>query len=211
MKKLILLLWIIITSCNLSANKEKISRTGKDEIIQNDYIKKNDSNSHIQIESNKDTTNNLATEKKAKPILDLSIKFTKDQIISERTFKVDSNISIVMYKVNNENNICVLDDPICGIVLVKDKGVIINYFIEHMIYKEDFDFMFKDKNKRYYFEYYSSPVGYTVIYIVEPDGWKIWKTQYINEGEELIKNSFDFKTKTFKVKDNEKVIKKCFL
>ncbi len=123
-----------------------------------------------------------------------------------KKFSYNQEKAIFLYKINNDNNFfsdCM--DPVCALVLIVQKEKILNYTNIPLIYDEEFNFLFKDENNRYFFEHYSSPAGYVRFYIIDIKNNKIYKTNFLDEDEKIIKHSFNFKNNTFKVRNKDKV------
>jgi hypothetical protein len=134
--------------------------------------------------------------------------------ISKKSFRYGNKKYITLINIDNDDNFfpqC--EDPICALIIVSEDGNIVKLISIPTIYDEDVKFLFKDKSNRYFFEHYSPPAGYTMYYIFDTNTGKIYKTEYFPENEIIIKNSFNFQTKTYQVKniDNNKVKTKHLL
>jgi hypothetical protein len=132
--------------------------------------------------------------------------------ISKKSYQYGDNKYITLINID-DNFLPQCNDPICVLIIVSDGGKIMKLISIPAIYDEDVKFIFKDTSNRYFFEYYSSPAGYTMYYIIDTNADKIYKTEYFPENEIFIKKSFNFQTKTYQVKniDNNKLTTKRLL
>jgi hypothetical protein len=216
-KIVINLLFIAFTiACNPSnQEKEKTQIKGR-QSPKTDTVAVTNRKSDIdgKIETKKDTI--IIEKNEIISFNDKEIITTKGNrpFISKKSYRCGDNKYIILINIDSDDNFLPqCNDPICALIIVSEDGKIVKLISIPTIYDEDVKFLFKDKFNRYFFEHYSSPAGYTMYYIIDTNVDKIYKTEYFPENETFIKESFNFLTKTYQVKniDNNKVTMKHLL
>ncbi len=92
------------------------------------------------------------------------------------------------------------NDPIANLVVLYDEHY---YYINiPSVYSDDFNLLDK-RQDLVIFEYYSSPVGYTQLIIIDLNSSKLFFSDKILETEELILESINLSKNEFKVNDEK--------
>ncbi len=111
-----------------------------------------------------------------------------------------NNFTIYFYKLVDIEN---ASDPVLNVLIV--------FRSENIIYKTtiatvdttDATLIEINKDPCYFgIKYYSSPVGYSEYYVYDLIGNIVWKTQKLDELEELAKNAFNMVTKEYSINGN---------
>jgi len=208
---LIILLSLTVLSCNINNENNSKTNNTQDTIvdIQSNKIVKPDT---IHTSINKENEYGKFLDfLKANHII--SNKFRITDVLSKKEIIKNKGLSLVLFQLNTDKDYDVnCSDPICvWVVLIKNQKPVL-YSKIPVVYEEDFKFLFTDRHYSY-FEYYSSPVGFSEYYIFDTANNKIYKTERIEEGEKVIRDSFNFSDKTFKIKSqdgNKTILKKIF-
>lgn len=136
-------------------------------------------------------------------ILDYKEKLINDELII-------GLLKIEMTK-DKEFGINFRGDPIANIIFIKKKtsDTFLYKTILSSVYEDDVIFKYRINPDIETLEYYSSPVGYTQLYLFKINNNTIFRSDIIKEGELVDTSSLDFTTNQFKVKsvDSKKVIR----
>jgi len=218
MKNIFLFLFsLTILSCNrTSQNNNKLEyfniNNPQDTTINSKPFKKAVKDTTLIPENRKSENNKLLTLLTANNIIPM--KFNSEEVLSKTDIVIDKDLSLVVLKIESAENIAKnCTDPICVLVIFINKNKLVNHIKIPIVYEDDFSFLFADGHY-YYFEYYSSPVGYSEYYIFDTENHIVYKTEQINEGDKVIRNSFDFTSKKFKISSqngNNMKVKKFFV
>ena len=122
-----------------------------------------------------------------------------EQIISNEVIKIDDNSELILIKLEwGKNSPEGWDEYTMYAVLIFMKDYKIEKTIKTPItYSDDFEFIKKKDNRFYIFEYYSSPVGYSIFYIFDIKENIIYTTEKIHEDLSLEIDDINFKKMTY--------------
>ena len=135
----------------------------KDQSNLNSKNEKNDKSEDLRKEKDIDKINMLNILRNENIISD---EYSEKGIKKSIVFKLDDkyNLSFIQFEYDESLKKIYDSELVFNLLMVNDTSKILNYKIIDSVDSDDFNYLFEYEGN-YFFEFYSSPVGYTIIYI----------------------------------------------
>lgn len=160
-----------------------------------------------------DTTNSIATKSKIadelfsllKKYQIISNNYPKSNIILLKSSKLNDSItfSSVHFPFDSTLQNLYESELVFNALILHRNDQIINYHVIDAVEEEDFNFLFSSEQYIIY-EFYSSPVGYTIYYILNTKNKRLFKSEAIEEGYVIESSKINFEHKTLTASLNKK-------
>ena len=137
----------------------------------------------------------------------ISDEYSEKGIKKSMVFKLDDKyyLSFIQFEYDESLKKMYDSELVFNLLMVNDTSKILNYKIIDSVDSDDFNYLFEYEGN-YFFEFYSSPVGYTIIYIFNNKEKKMFNTSPLNEGFVMDTTTFDYSKKKFNAKFEHDII-----
>jgi len=176
----------------------------KDQSNLNSKNEKNDKSEDLKKEKDIDKINVLNILRNENIISD---EYSEKGIKKSIVFKLDDkyNLSFIQFEYDESLKKIYDSELVFNLLMVNDTSKILNYKIIDSVDSDDFNYLFEYEGN-YFFEFYSSPVGYTIIYIFNNNEKKMFNTSPLDEGFVMDTTTFDYSKKKFNAKFEHDII-----
>ncbi len=200
----VLIIQFFIVSCTVKDSKDNSNADSK---IEENAEKINSENPNKIMEDNTDLKNKeqqiynmevISLLKKSKLIPET---YPDSGIINVKKLRVDDLKWLTFVQLDFDESLKDFyeSELVFNILLLNDSTNIYNSCVIDAVYFEDFNYLFLYENN-YFFEFYSSPVGYTQYYIFNTAEQKLFTTEPLDEGFFIDTTTLNYSIKIFTAK-----------
>jgi hypothetical protein len=170
--KYIIITFLALIIISYETKKPKHNNSAK----INETISKN-----ISDEEKTSTDKSLISLLKQSQIISHNYSDSKIKLLCNSILNDSSNFSAIQFPFDSTIQDLYESELLFNVMILHKKNEIRNYLVIDAMDEEDFNFITSSKDFIVY-EFYSSPVGYTIYYILNSENQKLFKSEPIEEG-----------------------------